>query len=62
MEIIDQKQLSLCYVIELKYLCSYAGIMHGVDAICFTAGIGENSDLIKKKFAKVQNSWDPTRY
>ena len=23
--------------------------MHGVDAICFTAGIGENSDLIREK-------------
>ena len=32
-----------------KYLCSYAGLMHGVDAICFTAGIGENSDLIRQK-------------
>lgn len=32
-----------------KYLCSYAGLMHGVDAICFTAGIGENSDLIREK-------------
>ena len=36
-----------------KYLCSYAGLMHGVDAICFTAGIGENSDLIREKFVKV---------
>lgn len=32
-----------------KYICSYAGIMGGVDAICFTAGIGENADLIRKK-------------
>ena len=32
-----------------KYLCSYAGLMEGVDAICFTAGIGENSDLIREK-------------
>ncbi|NCB12105.1 MAG: acetate kinase [Erysipelotrichia bacterium] len=32
-----------------KYLCSYAGLMHGVDAICFTAGIGENSNLIREK-------------
>ena len=32
-----------------KYLCSYAGLMGGVDAICFTAGIGENSDLIREK-------------
>ncbi|MFA7090946.1 MAG: acetate kinase [Arcobacteraceae bacterium] len=32
-----------------KYICSYAGIMGGVDAICFTAGIGENADLIREK-------------
>ncbi len=32
-----------------KYICSYAGILEGVDAICFTAGIGENSDLIREK-------------
>lgn len=38
----------LCNRIK-KYLCSYAGLMHGVDAICFTAGIGENSDLIREK-------------
>lgn len=40
--------LMLCDRIK-KYLCSYAGSMHGVDAICFTAGIGENSDLIREK-------------
>ena len=38
----------LCNRIK-KYLCSYAGLMSGVDAICFTAGIGENSDLIREK-------------
>ena len=38
----------LCSRIK-KYLCSYAGLMHGVDAICFTAGIGENSELIREK-------------
>ncbi|BAK72509.1 MAG: acetate/propionate family kinase [Arcobacter sp.] len=32
-----------------KYICSYAGLLGGVDAICFTAGIGENSDLIRNK-------------
>ncbi|MFA7084202.1 MAG: acetate kinase [Arcobacteraceae bacterium] len=32
-----------------KYLCSYAGLMGGVDAICFTAGIGENSELVREK-------------
>lgn len=35
-----------------KYLCSYAGLLGGVDAICFTAGIGENSDLIREKVCK----------
>jgi len=32
-----------------KYICSYAGQLEGVDAICFTAGIGENADLIREK-------------
>ncbi|WP_321314333.1 acetate kinase [Halarcobacter sp.] len=32
-----------------KYICSYIGILGGVDAICFTAGIGENADLIREK-------------
>lgn len=32
-----------------KYIGSYAARMGGVDAIIFTAGIGENSDVIRKK-------------
>ena len=32
-----------------KYVCSYAGLLGGADAICFTAGIGENSDLVREK-------------
>ncbi len=32
-----------------KYICSYAGILGGVDAICFTAGIGENANIIREK-------------
>ena len=35
-----------------KYICSYAGMLGGVDAICFTAGIGENADLIREKVCK----------
>ena len=31
-----------------KYIGSYATIMNGLDAIIFTAGIGENSDVIRK--------------
>ncbi|AXH14204.1 acetate kinase [Malaciobacter mytili LMG 24559] len=32
-----------------KYICSYAGVLGGVDAICFTAGVGENASLIREK-------------
>ncbi|MDR1020564.1 MAG: acetate kinase [Synergistaceae bacterium] len=31
-----------------KYIASFAAVMGGVDAIVFTAGIGENSDLTRK--------------
>ncbi|SFB25095.1 acetate kinase [Lentibacillus halodurans] len=48
-----------------KYLGSYAARMSGVDAIIFTAGVGENSDVIREKvltgleFMGVY--WDPSR-
>ena len=32
-----------------KYVGSYAAAMNGVDVICFTAGIGENTGFIRKK-------------
>ena len=32
-----------------KYLCAYSGLLGGADAICFTAGIGENSNLIREQ-------------
>lgn len=47
-----------------KYLGSYAARMSGVDAIIFTAGVGENSDVIRAKvltgleFMGVY--WDPS--
>jgi acetate kinase len=31
-----------------KYIAAYAAVMGGVDAIVFTAGIGENSDVTRK--------------
>ena len=31
-----------------KYIGAYAAVMNGLDAIVFTAGIGENSDVIRK--------------
>ncbi|MBD1223913.1 acetate kinase [Virgibacillus halodenitrificans] len=48
-----------------KYLGSYAAKMSGVDAIIFTAGVGENSDVVREKvlhgleFMGVY--WDPAR-
>ncbi|AIF43195.1 acetate kinase [Virgibacillus sp. SK37] len=48
-----------------KYLGSYAAKMSGVDAIIFTAGVGENSDVVREKvlhgleFMGVY--WDPSR-
>ncbi len=35
-----------------KYIGSYAAAMNGLDAIIFTAGIGENSDVIRKLVCK----------
>jgi acetate kinase len=35
-----------------KYIGSYAARMSGVDAIIFTAGIGENSDVIRARILK----------
>ena len=37
-----------CYQVA-KVVGSYAAVMDGVDAICFTAGIGENTPLIREK-------------
>lgn len=35
-----------------KFIGSYAAILNGLDAIVFTAGIGENSDVIRKLVCK----------
>ncbi|MFO1444120.1 acetate kinase [Bacillus sp. Bva_UNVM-123] len=35
-----------------KYIGSYAARMHGVDAIIFTAGIGENSRVVRERILK----------
>ena len=37
----------LCTSVK-KYIASYAAVMGGVDAIVFTAGIGENSDFTRR--------------
>ena len=47
-----------------KYIGSYAARMSGVDAIIFTAGIGENSDVIRARVLKglefMGVYWDPS--
>ncbi|GAA0380349.1 acetate kinase [Bacillus horti] len=46
-----------------KYLGSYTARMYGVDAIIFTAGVGENSSVIREKVLKglefMGVYWDP---
>ncbi|CAM3528258.1 acetate kinase [Cytobacillus oceanisediminis] len=46
-----------------KYIGSYASRMYGVDAIIFTAGIGENSDVIRERVLQglefMGVYWDP---
>ncbi|KUP05488.1 acetate kinase [Bacillus coahuilensis m2-6] len=48
-----------------KYIGSYAARMCGVDAIIFTAGIGENSDVIRARVLQglefMGVYWDPAR-
>ncbi len=39
---------AFCYAVA-KYVGSYAAAMNGIDAICFTAGIGENSGFVREK-------------
>nr|WP_275580760.1 acetate kinase [Aquibacillus albus] len=47
-----------------KYIGSYAARMHGIDAIIFTAGVGENSTTIRERVLKglefMGVYWDPS--
>ncbi len=38
----------LTYKIK-SYVSQYAGVLGGVDALCFTGGIGENSEIVREK-------------
>lgn len=38
----------LCYQIK-KYIGSYAAALGGLDAVCFTGGIGENDDVVRER-------------
>ena len=37
-----------CYRV-LKYIGAYVAAMNGVDAIAFTAGLGENDEIVRRK-------------
>ncbi len=37
-----------CYCVK-KYIGAYAAVLGGVDAVVFTAGIGENNDFVRSK-------------
>jgi len=40
-----------CYRVK-KYIGAYAAAMNGVDAVVFTAGVGENSDTVRELICK----------
>jgi acetate kinase len=37
-----------CYRVK-KYIGEYAAVLNGLDAVIFTAGIGENNDIVRRK-------------
>jgi acetate kinase len=37
-----------CYRLK-KYICSYLGVLGGLDAVIFSAGIGENSSYVRAR-------------
>jgi acetate kinase len=41
---------TFCYRVA-KYIGAYTAAMNGVDAICFTAGVGENGPMVRSKVA-----------
>lgn len=46
----ERAQLAIdifCYRVK-KYIGEYAAVVNGVDAVIFTAGIGENNDVVRK--------------
>ena len=41
------RTIRTCAYRVAKYIGAYTAVMNGVDAICFTAGVGENSPLVR---------------
>ncbi len=41
------------FVYDVKrYICAYAGLLNGIDALIFTAGIGENSSFLRQQICE----------
>ncbi|TSA56310.1 hypothetical protein D4R42_03825 [bacterium] len=40
-----------------KYIGAYAASMNSLDAVVLTGGIGENSDIIKRRISKEMNGF-----
>ncbi|TYQ18367.1 UNVERIFIED_CONTAM: acetate kinase [Acetivibrio alkalicellulosi] len=50
----DRAKLSLdifCYKVK-RFIGDYAAVMNGIDAVVFTAGIGENNDYVRTRVLK----------
>ena len=50
----ERAQLALdifCYRVK-RFIGDYMGVLNGADAVVFTAGIGENNDLVRSKILK----------
>lgn len=65
----DRAMLALdifCYRVK-KYIGEYIAVMNGVDAVIFTAGIGENNDFVRRKvlsdldFLGIKVDWDKNK-
>lgn len=52
----DRALLAFCYRIR-KYIGAFAAAMAGLDALVFTAGIGENSPLVRRLVCEPFGQW-----
>lgn len=65
----DRAMLALdifCYRVK-RFIGDYVAVMNGVDAVIFTAGIGENNDFVRRKvldeldFLGIKVDWDKNK-
>lgn len=65
----ERAQLAIdifCYRVK-KYIGKYAAVTNGIDAVIFTAGIGENNDIVRKSvlsnldYLGIKVDWEKNR-